>query len=434
MQRHLPSKRPEKVWGSRKQLKPTTAWTYDWLWSNSGGIVTCRWDRSFSAGFIEESAQASCALLVLKEAESTKDGVWLKVKCLGCKDKDFQKTGKSEDAPVLWRNDQLPHGRRTWMPYRQVPLLSSWSQCEVDQQSGTKGYSGRRWSVRSLRQTNHLRAMAIPWWRKDRMHWWRIEQWAGIRVAFAGEELGKRHRNGGDGNQETYWSRGIGVGHKEKQAQLGGGGEGAATARGRAEANPRARKVLRTALSRLWRTDFRRIPAVEQLSHDGALEEEFMADTWEGRKSKMFQLALKPSLDPKSRVCREISLLSISSLSRLVHGRTSSRTDRYNVGSSTESTGNRDGHATRMGDGPLCGSIQARHSPVGNAIRDVWKRHEWKGSWQRGATFGSWFELSIEPRWKGKGRDPKSKGKKGKGRGKGKAAGEQRRSGDCPEA
>ena len=38
---------------------------------------------------------------------------------------------------------------------------------------------------------------------------------------------------------------------KEKQAQLGGGGEGAATARGRAEANPRARKVLRTALSRL---------------------------------------------------------------------------------------------------------------------------------------------------------------------------------------
>lgn len=102
------------------QLGPTIDW------SNSGGMVTCRWDRSFSAGFIEESAQASCALLVLKEAESTKDGVWLKVKCLGCKDKDFQKTGKSEDAPVLWRNDQLPHDRRTWMPYRQVPLVSSW--------------------------------------------------------------------------------------------------------------------------------------------------------------------------------------------------------------------------------------------------------------------------------------------------------------------
>ena len=53
--------------------------------------------------------------------------------------------------------------------------------------------------------------------------------------------------------------------------------------------------------------------AVEQLSQDGILEEDFMEESKDGRRVKMFtyfQLALKPGLDPKSRDCREISLLA----------------------------------------------------------------------------------------------------------------------------
>ena len=161
---------------------------------------------------------------------------------------------------------------------------------------------------------------------------------------------------------------------KEKQAQLGGGGEGSSDSSGSGRSKSKSEESSSDSLVPPLKKIFQKNPGggaalsrrcIRRGVHGGHLRRTKVKDVPAGAEAELGSEVKSLSRDK-----------FIGSLSRLVQGRTSSRTDRYNVGSSTESTGNRDGHATRMGDGPLCGSMQARHSPVGNAIRDGWKRHE----------------------------------------------------------
>ena len=76
----------------RRQPKPTEVTTYNlaeaafWRhWHVPAGSVI-----QFTGGFIEESSNAECAVLI-KQRESTEEGIWLTVKALGCSDKAFQK-------------------------------------------------------------------------------------------------------------------------------------------------------------------------------------------------------------------------------------------------------------------------------------------------------------------------------------------------------
>ena len=177
---------------------------------------------------------------------------------------------------------------------------------------------------------------------------------------------------------------------------------------------------------------------MEHLAQEGVLEEEYMADSGTGKRPKIFtffQLALKPTLDPRSRDCREISLLA-RCLDMLREGRLASLADVLSARLLAVETATRQGWAT------------ARHlevygpeeeGPVPPHILLSAQRHQrqvekagGKGSWPKGGQW-SWPEWQADARPKGRGKGEKGKGKKGKGRYKGKGGSEAKGESDKPK-
>ena len=169
--------------------------------------------------------------------------------------------------------------------------------------------------------------------------------------------------------------------------------------------------------------------AMEQLARDGVMEEDYMTESREGRRPKIFtffQLALKPGLDTKSRDCREISLLA-RCLDMLREGRLANLADTLAARLLAVETATRQGWAT------------ARHlevfgpeeeGPVPPHILLSAQRHQrqvekagGKGSWPKSGQW-NWGEWQADSRPKGKAKGDKGKGKRGKGKNKAKGKGD----------
>ena len=130
---------------------------------------------------------------------------------------------------------------------------------------------------------------------------------------------------------------------------------------------------------------------MEQLARDGVMEEDYMTESREGRRPKIFtffQLALKPGLDTKSRDCREISLLA-RCLDMLREGRLANLAD------------------------TLAARLLARQVEKAGG----------KGSWPKSGQW-NWGEWQADSRPKGKAKGDKGKGKRGKGKNKAKGKGD----------
>lgn len=178
--------------------------------------------------------------------------------------------------------------------------------------------------------------------------------------------------------------------------------------------------------------------AVEQLSQDGVLEEDFMDNAGDSRRPKMFtyfQLALKPGLDPKSRDCREISLLA-RCLDLLREGRLAHLADTLAARLLAVETASKQGWGTAKyleiygadEEGPVPAHIllsAQRHQ------KQV-ERAGGKGSWPKTNQW-TWNEWAPDSRQKGKGKDGKGKGKKGKGKGKSKGGAEAKGESEKPK-
>ena len=164
--------------------------------------------------------------------------------------------------------------------------------------------------------------------------------------------------------------------------------------------------------------------ATEQLAQEG-LEIEGSSSLVTGKpKVKLYsfyQLALKPSLDPRSRDCKEIALLA-RGLDLLQEGDLTALADLLAARLIAVETATRQGWQTAKfleiqsleddGTAPPHILLAAqRHS------RQVEKAGG-KNSWGRGQAYQ--WEWGGDGRGRGKGKDPRGKGKKGKGKGRGK--------------
>eukprot|EP00435_Cladocopium_sp_Y103_P010431 s3888_g2.t1 len=470
-ERKAPSRR-EVGESLRKARKPTVAQMYYLaeaeFWRQrhvpAGSVIV------FSGGYIEESSLAECAVLV-KERESTDQGIWLKVKTVGCSDKAFQKTF----------TDRFKRGRtRVHLCYGEI------SQCTLAEEDGVHidrftwfppGDFGAKWLTTEIVAEGTRMALAeLEAARQEddregdsskleqRLN--KLKEKIGRRVTFDGtvREFHRDYRAGGD--QETP------RGGITRRADRLPGGPLALTdvskvkkedvesisdseERSKKDMKKKPRKTVEDRLvkavadrrkqeekkdrrekkrSRSRRSRMFKLledQAMEQLAQEGVLEEEYMADTKEGKRPKIFtyfQLALKPGLDSKSRDCREISLLS-RCLDLLREGRLANLADTLAARLLAVETATRQGWAT------------ARHlevygpdeeGPVPPHILLSAQRHQrqvekagGKGSWTRGQA-PSWSDWSTDARAKGKGKDQKGKGKKGKGKPKGKGGGDHK--------
>lgn len=163
--------------------------------------------------------------------------------------------------------------------------------------------------------------------------------------------------------------------------------------------------------------------AVERLSADGIVEEGYEAAGLKGQKPKMltfFQLVLRPLLDPRSRDCKELSMLA-RSLDLLREGRLAELADVLASRLIAVDTAGRQGwHVARHLE--VYGEEEENSAPphvllaAQKHARQVDKAGG-KGSW---APTGQWPASSWgqDQRPKGKGKEGKGKTKKGKGKNK----------------
>eukprot|EP00435_Cladocopium_sp_Y103_P012063 s1953_g3.t1 len=520
-ERRAPSRR-EVGDSLRKARKPTVAQMYYLaeaeFWRQrhvpAGSVIV------FSGGYIEESSLAECAVLV-KEKESTDQGIWLKVKTVGCSDKAFQKTftdrfrrgrtrvhlcyGEIVEC-TLAEEDGVHIDRFTWFPPGDFGAKWLTPAAKKIVAEGTKMALAEHEAVRQEDDREGDSSKL-----EQRLN--KLKEKTGRRVTFDGTVREFHHDYKAGGDQVT--SR-VGISRradrptggplaltdlskvkKEEVESISDSEEKSkkdkkkkhrktvedrlvkAVADRRKQEEKKERREKKQSRSRRSRSRSRRrrkrkrssssqassrsrsrsessssnslVPplkkralkspgsvfklledqAMEQLAQEGVLEEEYMADTKEGKRPKIFtyfQLALKPGLDSKSRDCREISLLS-RCLDLLREGRLANLADTLAARLLAVETATRQGWAT------------ARHlevygpdeeGPVPPHILLSAQRHQrqvekagGKGSWTRGQA-PSWSDWSTDARAKGKGKDQKGKGKKGKGKPKGKGGGDHK--------
>ena len=161
--------------------------------------------------------------------------------------------------------------------------------------------------------------------------------------------------------------------------------------------------------------------AVEALSQDGVLEEGYAAGSSLDQRPKLhtyFQLALRPSLDPRSRDCKELGLVA-RALDLLRAGRLEELADLLAARMIAIDTATRQGWATARHLEVFGGDEVATVPPhillsAQRYNRQVEKAGG-KGSWNRAQNWQG-TEWRQEPRPKGKGGDWKGKGRKGKGK------------------
>ena len=472
----------------------------------------------FPAGFVEESAQGACAVLV-KERESLPDGIWLKVRCLGTEVKEvyadtakfFKKGrvyvhlcyGERGSCPLLEEEgchidsfDWFPPGSfdAKWLSSSARKAVKDGPKMAAEEKTATAAAGPPRTAFTTLE--DRLKRL------KEARH-----------VTFAGDQAPSRRPAGGGNLENSRGGTGLGrAGHlsaplaltdtrkvkeeaipiesdsdkpKKKKKKKKAKDVEDRLARAVSDRRRREEKAVKKrsrSRSRRGRRHGKRkhrhrsdsrsrsgesrsresssssaslVPplkkksqkepgsvlrllesqVVEHLAQEGVLEEEYMADSSTGRSPKtftFFQLALKPSLDPKSRDCREISLLA-RCLDMLREGRLASLADVLAARLLAVETATRQGWAT------------ARHlevygpeeeGPVRPHILLSAQRHQrqvekagGKGSWPKGGQW-SWSDWQTDARPKGKGKGEKGKGKKGKGKYKGKGGGDPKGEGE----
>ena len=163
--------------------------------------------------------------------------------------------------------------------------------------------------------------------------------------------------------------------------------------------------------------------AVERLAVDGVVDEGYEASGLRGQRPKIltyFQLVLRPQLDPKSRDCKELALLS-RSLDLLRDGRLAELADVLSARLFAVDTAGRQGWQTARHLEVFCEEDQT--GAPAHVLLSAQKHQRQvekaggKGSW---GPQSSWQgnDWGAENRQKGKGKESKGKGKKGKGKGK----------------
>ena len=133
-----------------------------------------------------------------------------------------------------------------------------------------------------------------------------------------------------------------------------------------------------------------------------------------------FQLGLRPALDPKSRDCKELALLS-RALDTLREGKLDVLADILAARLIAVDTATRQGWSTarhpEVYDPEEGGTAPAHILLAAQKHGKQIERAGGKGSWSRNQSWGS--EWAPDARPKGKGKDAKGKTKKGKGKRKG---------------
>ena len=510
------------------QPRPTLAQEYDLaeaeFWRHrhlpAGSVLV------FSEGFVEETSTAECAMLV-KEVKDTAEGLWVRVKVLGCSEKEFKKTlsshfkkgrlyvhlcpGASADCPQLGEEachvDKFfwyPPGdfAAAWLDSAARKAVTSGKELAQEEAPGVGEAAPRRTGFTTL--TDRLRRLK----EKETGH-----------VTFVGAEKAPLSSRRADLDLATYQGgttsrratanpaqaaladakrvksepimvpsedegqqRGKTKSKRTRRISLDASLAKAANSRrshdtkrerrsrSRSKRGKKKRKRRRKRSSSSQDSRGSRTPssvsssdslvpplkkraqrdpgsvfkmlesqAVEQLSQDGILEEDFMEESKDGRRVKMFtyfQLALKPGLDPKSRDCREISLLA-RCLDLLREGRLAHLADTLAARLLAVETATKQGWGTAKfleiygadEEGPVPAQIllsAQRHQ------KQV-ERAGGKGSWPKSNQW-SWSDWGTDPRPKGKGKEPKGKGKKGKNKGKGKGGSDQKGDAEKPKA
>lgn len=162
--------------------------------------------------------------------------------------------------------------------------------------------------------------------------------------------------------------------------------------------------------------------AKDQLADDGVLEEHVGIDGKVRTKLYTFyQLVLRPQLDPKSRDCRELSLLA-RCLDLLQEGKVAELADSLAARLMAVETSTHQGWQTARhlelwteDTGPVPAHVLLQAQRHGRQV----DRAGGKGSWSQNASWSSWASGSGNQKGQGKG---KQKGKKGKSKGKGKGS------------
>ena len=164
--------------------------------------------------------------------------------------------------------------------------------------------------------------------------------------------------------------------------------------------------------------------AIEALSQDGVLDEEYKVGSSAGQRPKMhtyYQLALKPLLDPKTRDCRELGVVA-RALDLLRDGRLDELADLLAARMIAIDTATKQGWQTarhlEVYTGEDQGTAPAHILLSAQKYNRQVEKAGGKGSWSRSQNTG-WGDWRGEPRGKGKKGDTKGKPKKGKDKGKG---------------
>eukprot|EP00435_Cladocopium_sp_Y103_P062211 s313_g23.t2 len=383
----------------RHQPKPTIAQNYNLqeaeFWKTrympAGSVIV------FPAGFVEESGQGNCAVLV-KSKETHGDSMWLKVRCLGTEEKSFHKTfmdffkkgkvrvhlcyGEAASCPELGEEgchiDTLqwyPPGDfdAKWITSANRKVVKDGVKLAEEELAREEAAAPRRTGFTTLedrlrRMKEHRRVTfgGVPGVPRDvRDAGEPVTSGAGrgagrgapesappalmdlkikqepIAVLESDSEHGDKRRKKKRQKRSVEDRLAKAVSERQhREVKKEKRRSRSRSLRGRRHSRKRRRRRSRSSsnsersqsedsqssldsLVPPLKKKAQRDPgsvlrllesqAMEQLAREGVTEEEYMADSRDGRRPKIFtffQLALKPSLDPKSRDCREISLLA----------------------------------------------------------------------------------------------------------------------------
>ena len=491
----------------RTQPKPTTRQSYRLaeaeFWRHRhvpvGSVIL------FSAGFVVESAQGNCAVLV-KERESLPDGIWLKVRCLGTDNKDFYKDflaffKKGKVYIHLCQGETAACPRRAgegchldefeWFPpgdfdakwisasarkavrdgpkmaaeelasdaaapsrsafttledrlerlkgqrhvtFAGAPAPGGGQRDAVDletSRAGTGlGRGGPSSALPALRDAVRVKPEPIPVEsdseakrHKKKKHPRDMEDRLAQAVTDRRRKEIKAEKNRSRSRSRRSRRRSKRKRHKRSDSRSPSDDQSRDSSSSSDSLIPPLKKRSQKEPGSVFR--LLETQAMEQLAREGVMEDEHLVELESGRRPKIFtffQLALKPTLDPRSRDCREISLLA-RCLDMLREGRLASLADVLAARLLAVETATRQGWAT------------ARHlevygpeeeGPVPPHILLSAQKHQrqvekagGKGSWPRAGQW-SWSEWQTDARPKGRGKGEKGKGKKGKGKPKGK--------------
>ena len=165
--------------------------------------------------------------------------------------------------------------------------------------------------------------------------------------------------------------------------------------------------------------------AIEALAQDGVVEEAYDPSKANAPRPKIhtyFQLVLRPNLDPKTRDCKELGMLS-RALDLLREGRLSELADALAARFQAVDTATRQGWNTakhlEIYGGEEEGSVPAHVLLQAQKYTRQVEKAGGKGSWGKNADW-RWSDWQYGGSPKGKGKEPKGKGKPAKGKNKGK--------------